>query len=213
VIGGLGTFAAWIAVMSLYTDALIVGSGWLLLGVATYSVYRKRMGLSLTQTSKIKLPKPAGVGPVEYASVVVAFEEDTYSESAIATALRLASHRRGDVRVIVTLTVPQHLDVEAPLPQAEATAQAIVEAARQWAGRGQRIKGTIAKVRAGEAGSRIVREAVELRADAIVMPMPAHRPAGRVLSKTLETVLGKRPSRVIIDSAPAYPFERGRKAA
>jgi APA family basic amino acid/polyamine antiporter len=213
VIGGLGTFAAWIAVMSLYRDALIVGSGWLLLGVATYYVYRRRMGLSLTQTSKIKLPKPAGVGPVEYASVVVAFEEDTYSESAIATALRLASHRRGDVRVIVTLTVPQHLDVEAPLPQAEATAQAIIEAARQWAGRGQRIKGTIAKVRAGEAGSRIVREAVELHANAIVMPMPAHRPAGRVLSKTLETVLGKRPSRVIIDSAPAYPFEKGRKAA
>jgi hypothetical protein len=68
-------------------------------------------------------------------------------------------------------------------------------------------------VRAGEAGSRIVREAIEGRANAIVMSMPAHRPAGKVLSKTLETVLGKRPCRVIIDSAPAYPFEEGRQAA
>jgi basic amino acid/polyamine antiporter, APA family len=213
VIGGLGTFAAWIAVMSLYTDALIVGSGWLLLGVVTYYLYRRRKGLSLTETSKVKLPVLAGAEPVEYAGVVVAFEEDTYSESAIATALRLASHKRGDVRVIVTLTVPQHLDISAPLPAAEAVAQSIIEAARQWAGRGQRIKGTIAKVRAGEAGSRIVREAVERRADAIVMSMPAHRPAGKVLSKTLETVLGKRPCRVIIDSAPANPFEEGRQAA
>jgi APA family basic amino acid/polyamine antiporter len=213
VIGGLGTFAAWIAVMSLYTDALIVGSIWLFLGVVTYYVYRRSKGLSLTETSKVMLPVPAGVGPVAYAGVVVAFEEDTYSESAIATALRLASHKRGDVRVVVTLTVPQHLDINAPLPEAEATAQSIIEAARQWAGRGQRIKGTIAKVRAGEAGSRIVREAIDGRADAIVMSMPAHRPAGKVLSKTLETVLGKRPCRVIIDSAPAYPFEEGRHAA
>jgi APA family basic amino acid/polyamine antiporter len=213
VIGGLGTFGAWIAVMSLYTDALIVGSIWMSLGIATYYLYRRSKGLSLTETSKVKLPVPAGVGPVEYAGVVVAFEEDTYSESAIATALRLASHKRGDVRVVVTLTVPQHLDINAPLPEAEATAQAIIEAARQWAGRGQRIKGTIAKVRAGEAGSRIVREAIERHAEAIVMSMPAHRPAGKVLSKTLETVLGKRPSRVIIDSAPAYPFEEGRHAA
>ena len=32
VIGGLGTFAAWIAVMALYSDALIVGTIWMLLG-------------------------------------------------------------------------------------------------------------------------------------------------------------------------------------
>src|SRR5436190_3171900 len=35
VIGGLGTFAAWIAVMALYTDALIVGTIWLALGAVT----------------------------------------------------------------------------------------------------------------------------------------------------------------------------------
>ena len=34
------------------------------------------------------------------------------------------------------------------------------------------------------------------------MPMPERRPSGKVLSKTLEVVLGKRPCRVIIDSVP-----------
>jgi APA family basic amino acid/polyamine antiporter len=62
------------------------------------------------------------------------------------------------------------------------------------------------KVRPGEAGHRIVRAAVDARSDAIVMPMPVRRPSGKVLSKTLEVVLGKRPCRVIIDSVPARPL-------
>ena len=124
----------------------------------------------------------------------------------MATALTLAAHKGGDVRVIATVTVPQHLNIDAALPEAEATAQAVIEAARQWAGRGQRVRGSIAKVRPGEAGHRIVREAVEARSNAIVMPMPLRSPAGKVLNKTLEIVLGKRPCRVIIDSTPARPL-------
>ena len=38
--------------------------------------------------------------------------------------LKLAAHRRGDVRVISTITVPPALDLKAPLPEAEATAGA-----------------------------------------------------------------------------------------
>jgi APA family basic amino acid/polyamine antiporter len=212
LVGGLGTFAAWIAVMALNLETLVAGSIWMLLGSVTYYLYRRQKGLPITQTTEARLPTPVGVEPIEYAGVLVAFEEDTYSESAMATALKLASHKRSDVRVMVTLTVPQHLAIDAPLPEAEATAQAIIEAARQWAGRGQRIKGEIAKVRTGEAGHRIAREAKEARAEAIVMAMPHHRPVGKVLNRTLEIVLGKRPCRVIIDSAPAYPFERPGKA-
>src|SRR5215212_2853519 len=89
VIGGLGTFAAWIAVMALYTDALIVGVIWLALRSATYALYRRSKGLSLTETSVVKLPIPVGAEPVRYATVLVAFEEGTYSESAMATALTL----------------------------------------------------------------------------------------------------------------------------
>jgi basic amino acid/polyamine antiporter, APA family len=212
VVGGLGTFAAWIAVMGLYTTTLYVGAGWMAVGVVSYYAYRKRKGLPLTETSKVKLPPIVGAEPVRYAAVLVAFEEGTYSEDAMATALRLASHRAGDVRVITTITVPQHLDINAPLPEAEATAYAVIEAARQWAGRGQRVRGRIAKVRPDEAGHRIVREAIDARSQAIVMPMPARRPSGRVLNKTLEVVLAKRPCRVIIDSVAAKPLRERRPA-
>ena len=206
VLGGLGTFAAWIAVMALYSDTLIVGSIWLLLGFGTYVLYRRSKNLSLTETTVVKLPTPVGLEPVRYAAVLVAFEDGTYSESAMAVALQLAAHRRGDVRVISTVTVPPSLDLEASLPEADATAAAVIETARQWAGRGQRVRGRVVRVRPGEAGHRIVREAIEARSDAIVMAMPRRRPSGKLLSPALSVVLAKRPARVIIDSAPAYPL-------
>jgi APA family basic amino acid/polyamine antiporter len=207
VFGGLLTATAWVVVMALHQDVFIAGMAWLALGLATYVAYRRSKGLSLTETHMVKLPPALGVTPVSYTGVLVAFEEDTYSETAMATALKLAAHRRGDVRVLVTIEVPQHLSMDAPLPDAETKAQAVIETARQWAGRGQRIRGQIVKVRPREAGHRIVEVARRLGADAIVMPMPRHRPsAGRVLSPTLVTVLRKRPCRVIIDSARAVPI-------
>jgi APA family basic amino acid/polyamine antiporter len=192
--------------MALYFDTLIVGSIWLVVGLGTYVLFRRSKRLSLTETTTVSLPLPVGAEPVRYAGVLVAFEDGTYSEDAMATALRLAVHKGGDLRVLVTITVPRQLDLDAPLPEAEATAQAVIEAARQWAGRRQRVRGTIARVRPDEAGHRIVREALDARSDAIVMPMPRRRPSGKLLNRTLEVVLGKRPCRVIIDSEPAHPL-------
>jgi basic amino acid/polyamine antiporter, APA family len=206
VLGGLLTATAWVVVMALHTDVLIAGMGWLLIGMTTYVAYRRSKGLSLTETHMVKLPPVAGVSPVAYAGVIVAFEEATYSDSAMATALKLARHRGSDVRVVVTLEVPQHLAIDAPLPEAEKNAGLVVETARQWASRGQRVRGQVVKVRPGEAGHRIVEIARQLDADAIVLPMPARRPPGKLLSKTLSVVLAKRPCRVIIDSLPAKPL-------
>jgi APA family basic amino acid/polyamine antiporter len=47
----------------------------------------------------------------------------------------------------------------------------------------------------------IVQEARELRAQAIVAPLPP-RTGGTLFGKTLETVLAERPCRVIIQSDP-----------
>ena len=56
------------------------------------------------------------------------------------------------------------------------------------------------KVRPGEAGRRIVEEAREIRARALVMSLPPRRTGTSLFGKTLETVLSERPCRVIIDS-------------
>ena len=57
------------------------------------------------------------------------------------------------------------------------------------------------KVRPGEAGRRIVEEAREIRARALVMSLPPRRAGASLFGKTLETVLAERPCRVIIDSS------------
>jgi len=172
-----------------------------------YVAYRKRHGLSLTEVSMVELPPLTGARPVSYPAVLVAFEEGTYSETAMATALKLAAHRKGDVKVAVTVRVPAHLALDAPLQEAEALAGLVIETARQWAGRGQRVRGEVLRVRDGEAGHRIVELARETGVEAIVMPMPMRSglPGGSQIGKTLQAVLAKRPCRVIIDSVRAEP--------
>src|SRR5579884_543278 len=39
VIGGLGTFAAWVSVLALHVDARYVGTGWMLFGLVGYAIY------------------------------------------------------------------------------------------------------------------------------------------------------------------------------
>jgi basic amino acid/polyamine antiporter, APA family len=206
VIGGLGTGAAWVTVMALHHDILVAGSAWMAVGIATYVAYRRSQGLSLTETTKIALPPTTGAAPVRYASVLVAFEDGTFSESAMTTALKLAEHRRGHVRVLATVEVPTQLAIDALLDGADIRARSVIEAGRQWARRGQRVHGVVARVRPGEAGHRIVHEAQESRTDAIVMAMPKRSPPGKLMNRTLEVVLAKRPCRVIIDSARAQPL-------
>ena len=41
LLGGLGTFAAWIVVMALNNRTLAIGAGWMLFGLALYVLYRR----------------------------------------------------------------------------------------------------------------------------------------------------------------------------
>jgi basic amino acid/polyamine antiporter, APA family len=203
IVGGMGTALAFVAVNVLNTATLVAGTGWLIVGVASYVAYRKRQGLSLTQTTKVIVPQPAVEHEVEYESVLVAFEDGNYSAEAIATAAKLAARRRRGIHVLVTITVPANLPIGAAMPEAELKAQQAVDSARMRGGR--RVTGHWEKVRAGEAGRRIVMEAREIRARAIVMALPPKRTGTSVFGRTLETVLADRPCRVIIDSSPAAP--------
>jgi APA family basic amino acid/polyamine antiporter len=101
-------------------ETLIAGSIWLLLGIGTYVIYRRRQGLSLTETHKIVTPKPVVEHEVEYRSVLVAFEDGRYSADAVATAQRLAARGRRGIHVIVTITVPPNSPIDAEMPDEEA---------------------------------------------------------------------------------------------
>jgi APA family basic amino acid/polyamine antiporter len=199
ILGGTGTGIAFVVVNVLNVATLITGTIWLAAGVASYVLYRRNQGLSLTQTAKIVVPLPAVEHEVEYESVLVAFEDSEYSEEAIATAAKLAARRRRGIHVLVTVTVPANLPIDASMPAQEKRAQQAIDAARVRGGR--RVTGHWEKVRAGEAGRRIVLEARDIHARAIVMALPPRRTGVSVFGRTLETVLAERPCRVIIDSS------------
>jgi basic amino acid/polyamine antiporter, APA family len=198
--GAFGTGTAWIVVTALNFTTLVAGTIWLAIGIATYVGYRRRHGLSLTQTAKVVVPKPIVEHEVEYESILVAFEDDEYSPQAVSTAAKLASFRRRGIHVLVTITVPSSAPIDAAMPREEEKAQAIVDSARVRGGR--RVTGHWEKVRPGEAGRRVVDEARDIRARAIVMPMPPRRSGAPVFTRTLETVLAERPCRVIVEAEP-----------
>jgi APA family basic amino acid/polyamine antiporter len=198
VLGGLGTFAAWIVVMALNPRTLAVGAGWMLLGVTVYVLYRRNQRLPLTQTVKVLLPEPLGVEEIEYRSILVAFEdEDPFSEEVIATAVKLASKRRRGIHVHSMLTVPTHLPLDADRPQEESEAQGKIEQAKLIGG--QRVTGHVERVRPGQAGYSIADEAKLINAAAVVVGL-RYRNGRPLYDKTLQTVLGERPCRVIVVS-------------
>jgi APA family basic amino acid/polyamine antiporter len=201
VFGGLGTGIAWVVVTALNFRTLIAGAVWLALGMATYIVYRRRQGLSLTHTTKIVMPKTIVEREVEYQSVLVAFEDAHYSPQAVATAVKLAARRRRGIHVLVTISVPASLPIDAALPELERRAQSTIDSARVLGRR--RVTGHWEKVRAGEAGRRIVEEARDIHAAAIVLTPPPRPPGGSLFGRTIETVLEERPARVIVEAAPA----------
>jgi APA family basic amino acid/polyamine antiporter len=211
ILGGLGTGTALIVATVLDTRVLVSGVLWLALGVTLYVLYRRRQGLSLTETVKVVMPKPVVEHEVEYESVLVAFEDGNYSPEAVAIAARLAARRRRGIHVLVTITVPPNSPIDAVMPEEERKAASTIDSARVRGGR--RVTGHWEKVRPGGSGRRIVEEAKDIHARAIVMPLPPRRTGKSVFGKTLETVLAERPCRVIIDSTRGVDGQRAQVEA
>jgi APA family basic amino acid/polyamine antiporter len=200
VVGGLGTFAAWVVVMALNMRTLFIGMAWMVIGLAFYVGYRRNQRLPLTETVKVVMPEPLGVEEVEYKSVLVGFEQDEdFSPEMVATAVKLASKRRRGIHVHSMLTVPTHLPLEAEMSEREAEAQSKIEEAKLIGG--QRVTGHVARVRPGQAGYSVADEAAEINAEAIVIGL-RYRNGAPLYDKTLQTILAERPCRVIVVSDP-----------
>ena len=149
------------------------------------------------------LPEPLGVEEIEYRSVLVAFEDgEPFSEEMVATAVKLASKRRRGIHVHSMLTVPTNLPLDAELPEQEAEAQSKIEQAKLIGG--QRVTGHVERVRPGQAGYAIAEEAKLIKAAAIVVGL-RYRNGAPLYDKTLQTVLGERPCRVIVVSDRGDP--------
>jgi basic amino acid/polyamine antiporter, APA family len=200
IFGGIGTFGAWIIVMVLDVQTLVAGIVWMTLGIGLYVLYRRRQRLPLRQTVKVATLDPLGVSEVEYRSILVATgAEDPFPEEAIRTAAALATKRRRAIHVLSLVGVPVDRPMEASMDAEEGEAQSKIEQAKLIAG--QRVSGRVQRVRPGQAGKAIVDEAKAIDAAAIVMPL-RYRNGSPLYGKTLQTVLEKRPCRVLVAAHP-----------
>jgi APA family basic amino acid/polyamine antiporter len=207
IAGGTFTAIAFVVIVALHPAVAAVCVGWLLIGTLSYVVFRRLHGLDLTNTVKVAIPQPVVDHEAEYHSVLVPLS-DGYDEQVVATAAKLAARRSRGIHVLAMVTVPNSLPIDAPLEREEAAADSIIEQAKVQGGR--RVSGHVERIRAGQAGRRIVEEAADMHAAAIVMPLPRRVDGASLFGKTLETVLAERPCRVIIESQPDSG-ERGRR--
>jgi APA family basic amino acid/polyamine antiporter len=209
VLGGLGTSIAFFVTVGLHPEVAAAGFGWLVLGIAIYIAYRRRQGLDLVSTHKVAIPQPVVEHEAEYDSVLVPLVDGHYDEHVMATAAKLAARKRRGIHVLALVTVPNALPIDALMPTQDAAADSVIEQVKIQGGRG--VSGHTEKLRAGQAGRRIIEEATDMRAAAIVMPLPRRVAGASLFGKTLETVLTERPCRVIIESTPDGASGRARR--
>jgi APA family basic amino acid/polyamine antiporter len=199
VLGAIGTFAAWLAVVALHGEARTIGIPWMVVGMIGYFVYRRRQGLDPRLSYRIPRPeRPADFEELEYRTALVPIFGDDVSASALAGAAKLIG-AEGVVYAIYVLPVPSQLSLDAGLEEEEAHGRSVLESARIQARR-KGIKVHTGLIRTRNAGAALVEEAERVGCDVIYWST-IHAPAGeQSLGPTATYLLSKRPCRVIIET-------------
>ncbi|HWF36198.1 MAG TPA: APC family permease, partial [Solirubrobacteraceae bacterium] len=113
VLGGIATFAAWVSVLILHVDARYVGTGWMIVGLAGYAVYRRSQGLDLTSHHRVlHRQRPAFFVELEYRSAIVPIFGTDVDAQALRTAAKLVGPD-ALVEAIYVLRVPNQLPLDA----------------------------------------------------------------------------------------------------
>ncbi len=202
VIGGTGTFAAWVSVMVLHVDARYVGTGWMIVGLGGYVVYRHRGGMDLLSHHKIaRHERPVSFVELDYRSALVPI----FGTDVDASALRAAAKLVGEgatIEAIYILCIPNQLSIDSGLHEEEQLGLGVLERAKVT-GRKSGLKVQTRLLRARNAGPAIVEEAQRTSAEIIYLAT-VHAPASeRALGPTASYLLAHRPCRVVIETAPA----------
>ena len=202
VIGGIGTFAAWVSVLALHVDARYVGTAWMVVGLVGYLIYRRSQGLDLTSHHKIeRRGRPPFFIELEYHSAIVPI----FGTDVDASALRAAAKLVGEgatVEAVYILRIPNQLSLDAGLEEEEQLGFSVLESAK-LAGRKSGLKVETRLIRTRSPGAAIVEEAQHRNAEIIYLGTAHAPPSERALGPTASYLLAHRPCRVVIETPPA----------
>ncbi|MGZ4307452.1 MAG: amino acid permease, partial [Solirubrobacteraceae bacterium] len=201
VIGGIGTFAAWVSVLALHVDARYVGTGWMVVGLTGYVIYRRRQGMDLTSHYKIAhRERPPFFIELAYRSAVVPIFGTDLDAAALRTAAKLVGEDAA-VEAVYVVRVPNQLSLDAGLEDEEQLGRSVLESAKV-AGRRAGLKVQTRLIRARNPGHALVEEAQRSNAEIIYLATAHAPPSEQALGPTASYLLAHRPCRVVIEFDP-----------
>jgi APA family basic amino acid/polyamine antiporter len=206
VVGAVLTFAVWIVAIATHEGARYAGPAWLAAGLIVYAVVRKSRGEGLRERV-ISADEHRGLAEAEFSRILVPMKLGDIGEEMVATAVKLAQEAGASVEALHVIRVPLELPLDAELTDEEERAEAsIAEAKLLGADHGVTVDGRT--VRARSIGQAIVQEAEASDIDLIVLgSSPRWRRQSRFFSPTVEYVLKKAPSEVLIVAFPQGVLE------
>ena len=203
VLGGIGTFAAWISVLALHVDARYVGTGWMIIGLAGYVIYRRRQGLDLRSHHRIaRHERPASFVELDYRSAIVPIFGTDVDASRAARGGQAGGGGRESSRRSTCCACPTSSRCDV---RARGGGAARAERARERQARGPQGRGEGAHApdphpqprrrdRRGGGAPRVPRSSIWGR-------RTRRRPSGRS-GPTASYLLAHRPCRVVIETGP-----------
>ena len=199
VLGGIGTFAAWISVVVLHGEARLIGLPWMVAGLAGYFFYRHRQGLDPWARYQIEhAQRPPDFRPLDYRTALVPIFRGDLSANTLTSAAKLIGND-GIVYAVYVLVVPRQLSLEAGLEIEEAHGRSILESARIQARRsGINIRTGLLRTR--NPGTTLVEEATRIGADVIYLSTRHAPPSEQRIGPTASYLLDKRPCRIVIET-------------
>ncbi len=208
LIGAPLTFAIWIGTMATHSTARIAGPIWLAVGAVVFVLVRRSRGSAVTE--RVEAPVADLFEPHEeglYSHILVPMKMGPIGEEVLATAIKLAEEQSAKLTALHVIKVPLDQPLDAPLVEEEKQAAASLAEATEIAGEhGVTVEGRI--VRARSLGSAIADEARATGADLILMgSAPRWRRQSRFFSPTVDYVLRKAPSEVMVVAYPQGVLE------
>jgi basic amino acid/polyamine antiporter, APA family len=205
VVGSIATFAIWIDAMATHPAARYAGPLWLAAGLVVYLLVRRQRGAGLLE--HVVSTDEQAVAEATFTSILVPMKLGDIGEEMVATAVKLAQERGSAVEALHVIKVPLDVPLDAPLEEQEARAtESIEEAKALGADHGVEVRGHIVRSRA--IGDAIVKTAEETGADLIVLgSAPRWRRQSRFFSPTVDYVLKKAPSEVLVVAFPQGVLE------
>jgi APA family basic amino acid/polyamine antiporter len=203
VIGAFGTGAAFVSVIVLHPEARIIGSAWLLLGLAGYLLYRRRLGIDPRVISQVRrAERPLDFLEVSYKSALMPIFGPEIDTAAMQRAAAVVDPG-ATVEVFYVLKIPREHDLpDGGFDELEERARGALEEARLRA-RAHGLKVRVNLVRCRNAGEAIVAEAIERESDLIYISTDNAPSDERAFGPTTRYLLARRPCRVVVEGAGA----------